>query len=116
MDKKAAPLRGKNRPPPQEACNALSAVVAAESRMLKFVEGNIARCGIPPQVPKQIKESHARTTELRTRVCSMAQQQQRGPAPPSLGEALGTTRVPDASNVKKGAGTFDTLTGSPLGR
>ena len=34
-----------------------------------------------------------------------------------LGDALGTTpTVPDASQTKRGAGTFDTLQGSPLTR
>jgi hypothetical protein len=51
---------------------------------------------------------------VRTRVCEAAA---RGPAPsgPSLSEALGTSRLTDPSNIKRGGGTFDTLSGSPLG-
>jgi hypothetical protein len=37
------------------------------------------------------------------------------PAGPSLSDAL-TSPVPDANNIKTGRGTFDTLTGSPIGK
>jgi hypothetical protein len=43
----------------------------------------------------------------------MAAQPQR-PAGPSLSDALGGP-IPDSSNIKTGRGTFDTLTGTPLG-
>ena len=34
---------------------------------------------------------------------------------PSLSDVLGGSAVPDANNIKTGRGTFDTLTGTPLG-
>jgi hypothetical protein len=49
----------------------------------------------------------------RTNVCLMAAQPQR-PAGPSLSDALGAP-ITDSSNIKTGRGTFDTLTGTPLG-
>jgi hypothetical protein len=48
----------------------------------------------------------------------VAQQQQKGPAGPSLSEALGSAAaLPEATNaVKKGGSTFDTLNGNVLSR
>jgi len=37
-------------------------------------------------------------------------------APPSLADALGTTRLPSPEAGKSGSGTLDTLTGSALQR
>jgi hypothetical protein len=37
------------------------------------------------------------------------------PTGPSLSDALGTPIVPDASTTRTGPGTYDTLTGNPLG-
>ena len=49
-------------------------------------------------------------------MCDAAAQGPR-PSAPSLSDALGTTpMVPDAAGAKKGAGTYDTLTGTPLQR
>jgi hypothetical protein len=68
-------------------------------------------------VPKKLGAEHAKIKEVRDRVCNLAAQGpvQRGP---SLSDALGTSRSPDSSNVRTGhgGGTFDTLTGSPLGK
>jgi hypothetical protein len=61
-----------------------------------------------------MKSNHQKTHETRVRICQIAANPPR-PAGPTLGEALGTTPVPDANNVKTGRGTFDTLTGTPLG-
>jgi hypothetical protein len=53
-------------------------------------------------------------SEVRTRVWQVAAApvQQQGP---SLSDAL-TGPVPDSNNIKTGRGTFDTLTGTPLGK
>ena len=55
---------------------------------------------------------------MSNRVCNAAGPGPAGPpAPPSLSDALGTSRIPDASNIRTGkGGTFDTLGGSPIAR
>ncbi len=97
-----------------EACGLFNAFSAAEIKMIKYAENNSVWCGIPPQVLANIKQSHAKTTELRTRICQAAAQPQR-PAGPSLSDALGAP-ITDSKNIKSGGGTFDTLTGTPLGK
>jgi hypothetical protein len=99
---------------PKEACRLFSAFQAAEAKMLKYAQDNQAWCGIPPQIIQQIKTSHDHTVQIRTKICKIAEAPQR-PAGPSLSDAL-TGPVPDSSNIKPGrGGTFDTLTGSPVG-
>ena len=84
--------------------------------MIKGLERLGPRCGVPAEVPKQVKAQHVKAEATAKTICDAAAQGPR-PAGPSLSEALGTTPVvPDASNTKRGMGTFDTLSGSPLGR
>ena len=61
-----------------------------------------------------MKKAHAQAGEIRTKVCAAAESVQLAPRPPSLSDALGGP-IPDANNIKTGRGTFDTLTGTPLG-
>ena len=99
---------------PKEACRLFTAFQAAEAKMLKYATDNQVWCGIPPQIIQQIKASHTHTIEIRTKICKIAEAPPR-PAGPSLSDAL-TAPVPDASNINSGrGGTFDTLTGSPVG-
>jgi len=100
--------------PPQEACGLFNAFSAAEVKMIKYATDNAKSCGIPEDLIGGMKKGHARTTEIRTRVCQAAARPQ-GPAGPSLSDAL-TAPVPDSKNIKSGGGTFDTLSGTPLGR
>ena len=87
----------------------------SEAKMMKAVEENLAVCGIPSSVPKEMKASHAKASELAKQVCDVAAQGPR-PAGPSLSDALGTApTVPDATHNKRG-GAFDTLSGSILAR
>jgi hypothetical protein len=81
--------------------------------MLKYANENSVWCGIPPQVAENLKQAVAKVSEIRTKVCQAAA----APAqrPPSLSDAL-TNPAPDSSNIKTGRGTFDTLTGSPIGK
>jgi hypothetical protein len=103
---------------PDEACKLIKNYSQAEVKMLNFVEGHQAKCGIPPQIGDQIRAGHKNTEALETKVCNVAQQmQQRGPAGPSLSEVLGSaTAVPEATAAKKGGSTFDTLNGNVLAR
>lgn len=113
--KKAAAIRAANERKAQakEACGLFTVFSAAEAKMMKYAEDNSVWCGIPPQIITGIKQQHAKTVEIRTKVCQAAAAPQR-PAGPSLSDAL-TAPVTDSNNIKTGRGTFDTLTGTPLG-
>jgi hypothetical protein len=98
----------------QEACRLFKNFVSAEAKMIRALEKNGPSCGVPANVVPQIKGNHAQASKMATQVCEAAKAPQRPPGP-SLSDALGTSPpVPDSS--KRGAGTFDTLTGNPLAR
>jgi len=109
---------GERKAAPDEACKLIGNFGQAEIKMIKFVESNAARCGIPSQVADQMKTGHKNTENMQKKVCGMAQQvQQRGPSGPSLSEVLGSSAaLPEATGVKKGGSTFDTLNGNVLTR
>ena len=112
----ALSVAGQKKLPPEEVCKLFKVFLASETKMVKGLEQNSALCGVPPDVIKQVKAQHNKAEEMAKRVCEVAAQGAR-PTGPSLSDALGTTPVvPDASNSKRGAGTFDTLEGSPLTR
>ena len=104
--------------PPDEACKLIKNFGAAEMKMIKYVETNSAKCGIPPQIADQLRNGHKNTEKMQTQVCNVAQQAAaRGPAGPSLSEVLGSSAaMPEAQTVKKGGSTFDTLNGNVLSR
>jgi hypothetical protein len=115
-EKKAAAIRaaGEHKAPPQEACKLFNSFSAAEAKLLKYATENGTWCGIPDQIISGMKQAHAKTTEMRTKICRIAAAGPPRPAGPSLSDAL-VGNVPDSSNIKTGHGTFDTLTGTPLG-
>ncbi len=98
-----------------EACAAFKALTAAEGRMVKFVEEKNVWCGIPLEAVKVMKTNAARTAKMRDQICNGARPMG-GPPAPSLSDALGTSRIPDASSTSTGRGTLDSLTGNPLAR
>jgi hypothetical protein len=104
--------------PPDEACKIIGNYSAAEVKMIKYVETNSAKCGIPPQVADQLKAGHKSTEALVKKVCTVAEQiKTRGPAGPSLSEVLGSANsAPEATAARKGGSTFDTLNGNVLQR
>jgi hypothetical protein len=104
--------------PPDEACKLIGSFGQAESKMIKYVETYSAKCGIPPQIADQLKTGHKNTESMQKKVCAVAQQQQqRGPAGPSLSDVLGSSAaLPEANAAKKGGSTFDTLNGNVLTR
>lgn len=108
---------GQKKAPPEELCKLFKVFLATEGKMVKGLEQNSSLCGVPAEVLQQVKASHTKAAQVGKQVCDAAAQGPR-PAGPSLSDALGTTPlVPDASTTtKKGQGTFDTLTGSPLAR
>jgi hypothetical protein len=103
---------------PEEACKLIENYSQAELKMMKYVSQNAAKCGIPPQIPEQMKKTHEGTQATLKKVCGMAQaQQQRAPAGPSLSEVLGSAAtLPEVTPTKKGGSTFDTLNGNVLAR
>jgi hypothetical protein len=104
---------------PDEACKLIRNFSAAETKMIKYIETNASKCGIPAQVGAQMKDGHKNTEAMATKVCNVAQQMQnqpRGPAGPSLSEVLGSGSAPEANAGKKGGSTFDTLNGNVLTR
>ena len=106
--------------PPQEACKLIGNFAQSEIKMIKFVETNARKCGIPSNVGEQMKAGHKNTEKMMQQVCNAAQQvQQRGPAAPSLAEVLGSTSGPEATTTttkRSGGSTFDTLNGNVLTR
>jgi len=102
---------------PDEACKLIGNFSQSELKMIKYVEGHSAKCGIPPQIAEQLKKGHKGTETMQQKVCGVAQQMQKqGPAGPSLSDVLGSaTALPEATAAKKG-GTFDTLSGNALAR
>jgi hypothetical protein len=107
------------RAPPDEACKLIKNFAASEIKMIKYIETNATKCGIPPQIGDQMKKGHANTEKMQNQVCNVAQQQanQQKAAAPSLSDVLGTSAaLPEAQTVKKGGSTFDTLNGNVLTR
>jgi hypothetical protein len=104
--------------PPQEACKLIGNFSQSEVKMIKYIEANAQKCGIPPNVGEQMKSGHKNTEKMLAQVCNAAQQvQQRGPAAPSLADVLGSSAaMPEATAVKRGGSTFDTLNGNVLTR
>ena len=58
--------------PPDEACKLIESFGQAEVKMIKYVEANSAKCGIPPQIPEQLKKGHVNTETMQKKVCTMA--------------------------------------------
>ena len=102
---------------PQEACRLIRSFAENEAKILKFVEEDGTWCGFPPEALQQVKQSHANTLKAQKNACAAAAQVQRAPPQPTLGDVLGTSRIPDASTTRGGrGGIFDTLSGSAIGR
>jgi hypothetical protein len=104
---------------PDEACKLITSYGQAELKMLKYVEANASKCGIPAQIAEQISKGHKGTEQLQSRVCGVAEQMKNRPAAgPTLSEVLGSsTSPPEATHSRKGGGsTFDTLNGNVLQR
>jgi hypothetical protein len=108
---KAARAASERKASREEMCKHITGYSTAEQKWYKFTEENTTKCGIPPQIAQQLKTMHTHTEQTRANVCSPAAA---GPAPPSLADALGTTRLPTPETTKTGSGTLDTLTGNAI--
>jgi hypothetical protein len=106
---------GKKKAAPDELCKLFNAYLAAGRKMVKGLEEGASVCGVPPDLPNQIKAQQAKESQMANQICeAAARPRQTGP---SLSDALGTTPVvPDTTATKRGPGTFDTLENSPLVR
>lgn len=115
-EKKAAAIKlaSEHKATPKEACHLFTVFAAAEVKLIKFAAESGVWCGMPDQVLAQMKQSHAQTDKLRVRICQAAAAPP-PPTGPTLSDSLAAP-VPDASNIKTGKGTYDTLTGAPIGR
>jgi len=103
---------------PDEACKLIGNFGKAELKMIKYVEANSAKCGIPPQIAEQLKSGRKNTEKMQKQVCTVAEQARtQRPAGPSLSEVLGSSAaLPEAQPTRKGGSTFDTLNGNVLTR
>ena len=53
-------------------CAAFKNFAAAEAKVVKYVEDYGTECRIPPDALKAMKANHAKTLEIRTKVCDVA--------------------------------------------
>ena len=118
-EKKAGAIKAAAATKKQPAvCAAFKNFAAAEAKVVKYAEDHGDECRIPADAIKMMKANHAKTVEIRTKVCDVAAAPQ--PRAPRLSDALGTSRIPTApseggSSTKRG-GAFDTMTGNSLAR
>jgi len=96
----------------KEICTLMTTFVAAEGKVIKFLEDNKTWCGIPDQAIGAAKANHEKSLKFRTAAC------EEGPKPkvPTLSDAIKGPSLDTAKNTKTGRGTFDTLTGNPLAK
>jgi hypothetical protein len=97
-----------------EICKLISAFVVSEATTVKFLVDNKTWCGVPDQMVSTATINHQKSLKMRDAICS-----DDGPHPkaPSLSDAIKTPPLDSAVNTKTGSfGTFDSLTGNPLGK
>ncbi len=109
----AAKAAGQRKVSREEMCKHITAYSSAELKWVKYTETNVTSCGIPAEVVQQLKQVHTNTEQTKEKICAVAP----SAAPPSLSDALGTSRLPTPETTSKThSGTLDTLTGSVLQR
>lgn len=97
----------------KEICRLVTAFVGSEGTVVKFLIDNKTWCGVPDQTVVAAQAAHEKSLKFREVVCADAP----APKPPSLSDAIKTAPVDSSTNTNtKRGGTFDTLTGNPLGR
>jgi hypothetical protein len=108
----AAKAASQHKASREEMCKHITVFSAVELKWVKYTESNVKSCGIPAEVVQQLKQVHSNTEQTKEKLCAQ------GPAvaPPSLSDALGTSRLPTPDTTKSAGGTLDTLTGSALAR
>jgi len=101
-----------------EVCELFKNFAVAEAKVIKFVTDNQVACHIPQEAVSQMKANHDRTMKTKDRICTagLGGPGTAGPPPPRLSDELGVRGFADPTTTSSGRGTFDTLTGNPLGR
>jgi hypothetical protein len=97
----------------KQICTLLTTFVAAEGLLVKFLVDNKTWCGVPDQAITVSQANHEKSLKFRTAACSDDGVR---PKVPTLSDAIKTPSVDSATNTRTGRGTFDTLTGNPLGK
>jgi hypothetical protein len=98
----------------KQICTLMTTFVAAETKVIKFLDDNKVWCGVPEQVITVSKTNHEKSLKFRTEACNDDTPHQKAP---SLSDAIKEpSGVDTAKNTKTGRGTFDTLTGNPLAK
>lgn len=120
-EKRAALIKAasERKASPQEACKLIKSYVQAEAKLVSYVTTKQTACGIPADIPKQLKANQARSQQMMKSVCHAAAQPQGGPAAaPSLAEVLNSSSsaAPEIRTVRGGGSTFDTINGNVLAR
>jgi hypothetical protein len=100
---------------PVEACKLFRTFLAADSKMIKAVQQHGVQCGVPPNMPQEMKTGHANAEKIAKQVCDAAANAGR-PAAPSLSDAFGSGPILPDNTKKERGGAFDSLTGNVLAR
>ena len=116
---KAVEAANKRKANAQEACGLFKSLVEAQGKMLKFLVDNKTACNVPDDILKNLSSSLAKTTGVKTQVCTVAANGG-GARPPSSGlsgaiNITGEVGGPPPDNTN-GGGLFDTLNGNILQR
>jgi hypothetical protein len=101
----------------EEMCAAISGIHVAQVVWVKYAAGEGSKCGIPPDIVKQLRGGQDHLAKLRKNVCAAGPATAGAPAAPSLSEALGTAQLPPSSGSegpRKRGGVLDTMTGTPI--
>lgn len=100
---------------PVVACKLFRTFLSADMKMIKAVDQHGAQCGVPANMPQEMKRGHGNAEKIAKQVCDAAANAGRPPAP-SLSDAFGSGPIlPDQTNKQRG-GAFDSLTGNVLAR
>ncbi len=105
---------GKRKATAKELCSRIVSYARAEQNMLNFFTKRGQDCGVPPSAADGLKKSQTKTAELRTRICSAANNPTQTQSPSAgLSGAINPNAgvVPEAPT---GGGIFDTLSGNVL--
>ncbi len=99
---------------PKEVCKLMTAFFDSEAAVVKFLVDNQTWCGIPAQMVSIAKVNHEKSQKFRDSICNENAPQRKVP---TLSDAIKTPTVDSVANTKTGGfGTFDSLTGNPLGK
>jgi len=98
----------------KQICALMTSFVTTEAAVVKFLQENKTWCGVPDQAVTISTANHEKSLKFRTQVCSDDEPHLKAP---SLSDAIKTPDVDSSTNTKTGGyGTFNSLTGNPLGK